>query len=245
MTELEQLRFDMLRQGPCVTPEYFREYYGLSWPLPADVQPDYQLWTSNLKRRHKCADGQISRYELESFLQQKRVVPKKLMGARLGMRVDSLELLLACLNDLGMRPQRYIVYPELISEALPEDIVLNLQGLKFRTFFDHNSFCTRLHAELDKVLGIKVQELFCATSDILQDYPRQFASHFDCITLTPLSGKHQVWLDFHKPLNLGPDRCSKLLYVQNHEVLRPYCAGTYEPDDLGEYRRFLEEEAHA
>ena len=54
-----------------------------------------------------------------------------------------------------------------------------------------------------------------------------------------------MWLDFRKPLNLAPDRCSKLLYVENHDVLRPYCAGTQEPDDLQQYAQILAEEQHA
>ncbi len=91
----------------------------------------------------------------------------------------------------------------------------------------------------------KVQPLYCATANRLEDYPRQFASNFDCITLNPVSGKHQVWLDFRKPLNLGPDRCSNLFYVENRDALRPYCAGTQEPDDLEGYVQFLAEQQNA
>jgi hypothetical protein len=244
MTALEQQYFDILRLGPCVPFQYVTDFCGLPWPLANDVRPDYEAWAGQLRRRHACVEGSISRYELESFLEKKNVVPKKWMGARLGMEVASLEELLARLNEIGMRQQRYVVYTELISEALSEDIVPNLPTLRFRTFSDHNSFCLRLHAELDKVLGIKVQPLFCATSDRIQDYPRQIASNFDCITLAPLSGKHQMWLDFRKPLNLGPDRCSKLFYVENRDVLRSYCAGTQEPADLDVYAQLLEDGDH-
>jgi len=177
-------------------------------------------------------------------MQQKNVLPKKWIGARLGMEVASLDELLTRIKDIRMRPQRYVVYTDLIAESLPEDLVPNLPGLKYRTFSDHNSLCQRLHADLDKVLGIKTQPLFCATADRLQDCPRQFASHFDCITLAPVSGKHQMWLDFRKPLNLGPDRCSKLLYAENRDALRPYCAGTQEPDDLESYLQFLAGQQH-
>jgi len=245
MTEQEQHYFDVLRQGPCVSEEYVSGYYGLPWPLPEDVRSDYEAWLSRLKRRHHCGDGAISRYELESFLQQKGVVSKKWMAARLGMNVASLEALLTRLQDIGMRAQRYLVYAELIAESLCEEIVPNLSGLRFRTFSDHNSFCARLHADLDKVLGIQVQPLFCSTSERIQDHPKQFASNFDCISLAPLCGKHQVWLDFHKPLNLAPDRCSKLLYAENREALRPFCAGMQEPDDLEHYASFLAGEQHA
>ena len=208
MTEQEQQRFEMLRQGPCVPPDYVSGYYGLPWPVEGEFGQDYQRWVSKLRRRQTCEGGWTSRYELESFMQQKRVVPKKWMGAQLGMSIASLEQLLARLGDIGMRLNRYEVYKELIAESLADDIVTELPGLKFYIPRDHNSFCARLHADLDKELGIKVQPLFCATSDRMQDYTKQYASNFDCITLDPLSVKHQLWLDFRKPLNLAPDRCS-------------------------------------
>ena len=88
--------------------------------------------------------------------------------------------------------------------------------MRFRTFADHNAFCERLHAEIGKA-GVDVEPLFCATSTKLDEYPRRFAMHFDCLTLEPLSTKHAVWLDFRKPLNLPPDRCSKLLYAEDRE----------------------------
>ena len=239
MNELEQHRFNFLRNGPWVPFQYVEDYYGLPWPLPNELLHDYETWQSQLRRRVNCAEGEVSRHELETFMQRKNVIPKKWMGAQLGMKVDSLDELLSRLKDIGMHRQRYVIYPDLIAQSLSEDLVPNLPGLRFRTFADHNSFCLRLHADIDKTLGIKAEPLFCSTSDRLQDYPRQFASHFDCITLAPLSGKHQMWLDFRKPLNLGPDRCSKLLYVENRDDLRPFCAGTHEPDDMDGYMQFL------
>jgi hypothetical protein len=79
--------------------------------------------------------------------------------------------------------------------------------MRFRTFGDHNAYCERLHAELRKA-GIQIEQkeqLFCATSTKLEEYPRRFAMHFDCLTFEPLSTKHSVWLDFRKPLSTGVD----------------------------------------
>jgi hypothetical protein len=244
MTHDEEQRFTVLQSGQCVPVAYVRDYYGLQWPFEGDLLHDYETWAGRLKRRAPCPADSAPRYELEGFLQQQRVLSKKWMGARLGMTVASLDQLLAHLRDIGLPPQRYVVYPDLISEALSEDLVPNLRGLRFRTFSDHNSFCERLHAELAPLIGGEVERLFCATSDRIQDYPRQFASNFDCITLAPVSGKHQMWLDFRKPLSLAPDRCSKLLYAENHDALLPYRAGRQEPDDLGVYHQFLAEQAH-
>jgi hypothetical protein len=165
------------------------------------------------------------------------------MGARLGMTEASVAVLLERLGEIGLRPQRYIVYPEMVAESLSEDIVTALRELRFRTFSDHNSFCEHLHAALQDEMGIHVEPLFCATSIAMEDYPRQFACNFDCLTLQPLSGRHQVWLDFRKPMNLGPDRCSKLFYFENHGVLEPFRAGTREPDLTG-YEQFIGGHGH-
>jgi hypothetical protein len=246
MNPQETQRFEFIRQGGCVPVEYVRDYYGLTWPMEGDVSDDYEAWRSQLRRPSNCNADCVSRYEIEAFMQQKGVVPKEWMGARLGMKVASLDELLARLRQIGMRAERYLAYTELVAETLSEDLVLNLPGLRFRTFSDHNSFCERLHEELAQQLGIAVQKLFCATSDRVQEYPRQYASNFDCITLSPLSGKHQLWLDFRKPLNLGPDRCSKLFYAENLDLLGPYRAGTRnrDPDDIEEYVQFLAEHTH-
>ncbi len=243
MTGQEEQRFDFLRAGPCVPVEYIGEYYGLEWPFHGELLADFEAWASRSRRRVNCG-GDVSRYEVEAFMGHQRIVPRKWMAARLGMTTGSLDRLLDRLPEMGLRPQRYIVYPQLISEALSEDIVPALRGLRFRTFSDHNSFCERLHAELNPILGTPVEGLFCATSDCLQDYPRQFANNFDCITLAPVSGRHQMWLDFRKPLTLPPDRCSKLLYAENLDALRPYRAGRQDPDDLELYQHFLAGQGH-
>jgi hypothetical protein len=239
MTPDEFERFDMLRQGRCVTTAYVQEYYGLGWPFGGELRSDYEISHAALKRNSSCINGTVSRFELETFMQQKQVVPTKWMAVRVGMTCGSLEWLLPRLVEIGMRPPRYVIYPGLISESLPDDLVVNLPGLKFRTFHDHDSFCQRLHGELEQRLGTPIEPSFCATSERIQEYPRRFAKYFDCITLAPLSVKHQVWLYFHKPLLLGPDRCSKLFFAENHEALRPFCAGTREPEDLAAYQQFL------
>ena len=47
------------------------------------------------------------------------------------MSLHSIERLLSNLEEIGMPRQRYVVYSDLISEALPEDIIPNLPSLKF------------------------------------------------------------------------------------------------------------------
>lgn len=240
MTTEQNQRLEMLRSGPCVTLDYVRDYYGLAWPLSASRANAFEGYARTLRRRVTCPDGHLSRYELEGFMSRDDVLTKKWMGARLGMSVDSLDTLLAKLDALGMQASRYLVDSEFVVESLSEDLTRHVPGLRFRLFGDHTAFCERLHVEMQKAIGLDVEPLFCTTSDRLQEYPRRFAAHFDCLTLEPLSTKHSAWLDFRKPLNLPPDRCSKLVYVENRDLLKPFIAGTGEPDNLSEYERLVE-----
>ncbi|MGC9260321.1 MAG: hypothetical protein ACP5I8_09655 [Phycisphaerae bacterium] len=166
------------------------------------------------------------------------------MGASMGMTVNSLDTLLSHLDDLGMQANLYTAGSEFVRESLSEDLARHVPGMRFRTFGDHQSFCARLHVELKKAINLDVEPLFCATAERLKERPHRFAAYFDCLTLEPLSIRHSVWLDFGKPLNLPPDRCSKLLYVKNPEILRPFLAGTGEPDHLDEYKRPARIAAH-
>ncbi len=244
MTPEQSQRFEMLRSGPCVPLDYVRDYYGLEWPLIAPAASSFEGYIRTLRRRVSCPGGHLSRYELEGFMSRNDVLTKKWMGARLGMSVPSLDTLLSQLDVFGMQASRYIVGSEFVAESLSEDLTRHVPGLRFRTFGDHTTFCERLHAELQEAIGLKVESLFCATSGRLEEYRHRFAAHFDCLTLDPLSTKHSAWLDFRKPLNLPPDRCSKLVYVENREVLKPFSAGSGEPDNLSEYERFVESAQH-
>jgi hypothetical protein len=172
------------------------------------------------------------------------------MGARLGLNRDCFKQVLPEIQKLLPRGS-YVVFDELVDESLIEDCVTNLPGLRFRTFTDHEAFCSRLHEALSQELGIPPEvlhtnSLWCATDQWLAahgdggDYPRRYAQHFDCITCLPLSLAHATWLEFGKPMSLGPDRCSKLTYIGYYEELSVYNAGTGEPDDLERYRRALE-----
>lgn len=238
MSPEQEQRLHFLASDPCAPGDYIREYYGLAWPLAPDTTSALVQYRTASRRPTKCSAGQWSRHEIEGFMVRSDVLPRKWMGARLGMTVASLDVLLGKLDVFGMQRSRYEVGSEFIADALSEDLVRHVPGLRFRTFADHTGYCARLHAEVAKV-DVKVEPLFCATSTLLQEYPRRFAMHFDSLTLEPLSTKHSVWLDFRKPLNLPPDRCSKLLYVEDRERLKPFVAGTTEPDNLGLYEQFL------
>jgi hypothetical protein len=56
-----------------------------------------------------------------------------------------------------------------------------------------------------------------------------FASDFDCITFEPIGLRHQVWLDFGKPINLSPDVCGIHTYARHSRLLRPFLMAGEEP----------------
>jgi len=238
MHDHETQRLDFLKQGPCAPAEYLSDYYGLTSPFEGELLEDYNAWTPPFRGQPPCTQTQFSRWKLESFLQAKRIVSKKWMGARLGVKAAIVDQILDGLPKIGLRKKRYEAYADLLSDSLPEDLANNLPGLRFRTFSDHNSFCELLHARLLDDLHVEIPQagkLFCATSGELDEPIQSYANAFDCITLKPLSTRHAMWLDFRKPLSLGPDRCSILFYAQNHDDLKPWHAGTREPANLDEY----------
>lgn len=179
-----------------------------------------------------------SRFDIEGFAVRADVLSRKWMAARLGMKQTSLGDLLANLDKFGMQQSRYELGSEFIADSLRDDLIRHVPGMRFRTFDDHNAFCERLHSEVANV-GVAIDRLICATSAQLGEYPRRFAIHFDTLTFEPLSAKHSVWLNFRKPLNLPPDRCSKLFYVENRDRLKLFVAGSSEPDDLEIYEQTL------
>ncbi len=238
MDHMQDEYFGMLTSGPCIPDEYLLRYYGLRRPFSPAAEKAYTRYVGTLRRPDSCQDDYISRYDLEGFLSRGSLLSKKWMGAQLGMEEESLSGLLEMLDVLGMQRSRYELGEEFIADSLSEDLVRHIPALRFRTFGSHNDFCKRLHDELARN-GLDVKRLFCATSKIMEEEPVHYAAYFDCLTWAPLSVAHSTWLNFGKPINLAPDRCSKLFYVENRELLKPYLMGSEEADRLAEYEKRL------
>ncbi len=250
MPENLQHRFDGL-QGRFVDAQYLLQYYGLDGLAGnADLLADLSRYGGTLRNSPDSMPGMVNRYVLEGFFQARRMLPVKWAAARLGMKPTLLTAVLDRRTDLPIPIRRnYIEYGCLVEEGLSEDLIRALPQLRFRTFSDHECFCERLHSALSQALAIPdatIQEgkLWCDTDRELNevglgDYPRRYGYHFDCLTCGPLSVAHAVWLDFHKPFSLGPDRCSKLIFVRYRQDLEPWVAGTRAPDDLDRYEEYL------
>jgi hypothetical protein len=246
MPETVQERFQDL-QGRFVTEQYVADYYGLEGLAEnLDLTADLARYKQTLQAAPDAPDGRVDRYALEGFLQARRLLPAKWAAARLGLNEALLKTVLERRVDLPVPMRRdYVEYGCLVAEGLAEDLTRALPRLRFRTFPDHESFCELLHTALGQALAIpdgEIQEgkLWCATDRELSecgfgDYPRRYGYHFDCLTCEPLSVAHAVWLDFKKPITLGPDRCSKLVFVRYRDALESWVAGTRAPDDLQRY----------
>jgi hypothetical protein len=250
MPEDVQHRFDMLR-GRFVDAQYLVDYYGLDGLAGnANLLADIARYRGTLRNIPDTPPGEFDRYVLEGFLQTRRLLPIKWAAARLGMKPTLLTTILGRRMDLPT-PLRseYLEYDCLIEEGLAEDFVRALPQFRFRTFSDHESFCERLHVAVGQSLAIPDAEinegkLWCATDQALSevglgDYPPRYGYHFDCLTCEQLSGAHAMWLDFRKPLALGPDRCSKLVFVRHRQELQAWIAGTRAPDDLEKYEEYV------
>jgi hypothetical protein len=221
--------------------DFLRETHGIDWPPDGQFERDFGAWLASLRGASPCEGGKAHRYAFEMFLQSQRLLTRNYAAARLGMQPESLDRLLPELPRIGLS-KRYAVYRGISDESVSEDLVRTLPGLRFRTFGTHDSFCELLHAALQQALKLEIRPLFCATADQLGDQ-RMYASTWDNITLLPLSVKHSLWLDFKKPLDLSPDRCSKLFFARNRDELRPHLAGSEEPRDIRYYIDFTRRSA--
>lgn len=250
MPEVLQQRFEML-QDRFIEPQYIADYFGIdNVSSNQELAADIDRYRATLLNPSVVPNGKVDRYALEGFLQARRLLPIKWAAARLGMNEEMLRTIVDRRLDLPTPLRReYIEYGCLIDEGLSDDLVRAIPDLRFRTFYDHESFCERLHEGIRQALAIPAEDiqaakLWCATDQELSsmglsDYPRRYGYYFDCLTCDPISIAHAMWLDFEKPLNLAPDRCSKLIFVRYRGDLEDWVAGTRAPDDLDRYEECL------
>ena len=251
MSELEQHRFDMLVDR-FIDVQYIADYYGIEgFAQNANLVADLERFRSTMRNPPPVPDGMVDRYAVEGFLQARRLLPVKWAAARVGMTSALLGEILDRRLDLPTPiRQDYLEYGCLMPEGLSEVLIGALPALRFRTFYDHETFCEHLHNAIRLALNMPQAQfdqgkLWCATDSMLAaagdgDYPRRYGYHFDCLTCEPLSAAHAIWLDFKKPLSLSPDRCSKLQFVRYRDELEDWVAGTRIPDDLERYEAVAE-----
>jgi hypothetical protein len=251
LNELEQHRLHMLTHRE-VDQQYVEDYFGLAnLGDNHELLEDLAKYRQTLRNPPDVAANAFDRYVLEGYFDTTGLLPTKWAAARLGMTPAMLDQILdqAVPLPTPLRKQ-YRYFDCLVDKQIGEDLVRHLPALRFRTFSDHESFCQQLHEALRAVVGVSENDMnaakiWCATDQVLNnvglgDYPRRFGYHFDCLTCEPLSAAHALWLNFGKPMNLGPDRVSKLFYVRNIDELEEYSRiGTRPPEGLERYQNAI------
>jgi hypothetical protein len=237
MNAEEQNRMIELGQR-LVTFDFIERYYGMRLETRHNLFQDFKGWCERNGIRKAAEANSVSRSAWESYLQAFTALPMKWAAVQFGM---TDELLIEVLSKLPKEsPRNHRIWEGLVIGDLKRDFFELLPDMKHKLFRNHHALCQRLHESIANTLQVHVQgrELFCETSEIMGK--PIFANDFDSVTLKALSLPHQLWLNFGKPLNLPPDRVSKLFYVQNREELRRYLMTSREPEGLEEYEAHIQ-----
>ncbi len=208
--------------------DFATRYYGLDFNPEARGRRDYELWMRQRKHPEPLKGDTIDRWWLETFLQNRNLMPLKWMALQLGMTVESLRNLRRKMDEVGPL-LAYHVSPDLIGKSFEDDLLAELPQYRFRTFSDHDDFCRHLHDWTSERYTLPIEQEVCMTSRHV-GRGTDYAKYIDIITHEPLSPRYQMWLDFGKWMTLPPDRCSVLLFAAHRGDITPYVAGREPPD---------------
>jgi hypothetical protein len=219
---IAQLRNDWIDEST------LSEMYGLALTERA-LGSDFIRWGRLQRRPRDVVRGdQVSRFALEHFFQQQKVLPIKWAAAKLGMTRSSLETAMIALEESGRVNAVRAGSENLVPEDIDRVFIQALPSLQNRIFANHDKFCGRLHeaigTELAAYLPVPIVPLHCITARQLHHDNPDFAYSFCVVTDEPTGLRYRVWLDFGKPLNLPPDTCSFVAYFDksNTDVLQKY-----------------------
>ncbi len=234
MNSDEQKRFAALKHAWCGE-WLIRELYGLKYADDKRLSGFFRTWASRFRRgrmveRLENGQLQVDRHELETFFQLNGVVPRKWAAVELGMTEKSFdEVIEALIGDYALISKSSNISPQLVVHEEATHLYKHFPDLEHKVFSSHFAMCKALHASMRNRYQIEVEVLHCVTSSQLTTDDPDLASAFDAITLDPVGLRYEVWLDFHKPVNLRPDCCSTKFYVQNEAVLKPFVMRGSEP----------------
>ena len=74
---------------------------------------------------------------------------------------------------------RYHASPDLLGRSLERQLLDQFGEYRFRTFTDHNDFCTRLHEKLSVKFALRIEPAYCATSQAVDRQPPQGEAQAD------------------------------------------------------------------
>jgi len=219
--------------------DVIKQLYNIDLAIDKNLKNFLEWSLENRKSREiiKPTRNEVNRHALETFLQRSELLPIKIAAAHLGMTNNSFIELLDVIKDGGLISLKTEHYsPQVVSESFIRTLPSLLPNLKHKVFGDHDNYCKNLHLAIKKNLGLKVEGLYCITSQSLGEKPADYAYEFDCITGDPVGLRYSVWLDFKKPLYLRPDVCSQKFYLENKKILKRYLFLGKEPEIAKELR---------
>jgi hypothetical protein len=125
--------------------------YGLTLP---ELERDFIRWGRLQRRPREVIRGdQVSRFALESYFQQRKVLPIKWAAAKLGMAEAALVNAIAALEASGRVDSMRNSSESLVPEDMDRVFIGALPPLQNQTFGNHDDFCKRLHEAISNDLG--------------------------------------------------------------------------------------------
>lgn len=123
----------------------------------------------------------------------------------------------------GLRPPGFSEFNgAAYTEAGLSRLHMMFPDLANTVFADHSDYCEALHETL-RAQGIDVEDVRDPTSRVLGDQEPDYGYEWDIVTDGPVGLRFQVWLDFgRKPINLSPDVCSYVTFIQFETQLRSF-----------------------
>jgi hypothetical protein len=224
MTAEEQERLDAL-QRDWITGQEAMALVGVD-PFDPSFEGMLIAYGQTLRGgRWPFKEDKVSRYLLESFLLDQRLISVPNAGARLGMTAASLLTVVSALEDKGLVPAGRRELANTISLDLIESLHRRLPGTeRAQTFSNQSDYCAKVHAALVG-MGIAVEPLYCETSRFLGEQPMKLAYDFCRISQQPTSLANRVYMNFGKPLRLPPDVCSRLFFFKHQDELGGFLFG--------------------
>jgi len=160
--------FNAIR-GKTVTTSLLKAYYGTGDEFFQVFLRDKQFWDNNggEKKRMQCENGAVDRNLFVRFMRHKKVTPKKFAGLSLGISSMSFDDVVSRLEMIGLVPQRYTFYPDVVGENLVQDIEDALPGINRNSIddeIDEQHFYRDVHKAIEKEMGIKkIAPVYCST----------------------------------------------------------------------------------
>lgn len=218
-------RLNLLRARDWATEEISR-WFGVSFAGENyRILQQFLIWSEQNVEAAFTEPRAINRSRFELFLNARQWITKKSAALALAVTERSLEeiLKIATERHLVAAAESQGVFAEVFNAEFITGFHKRFPRIRTTIFPNLDAFYVRLHHEIFETLGIRVEDVFCLTSEIVE--PRHYATASDIITGKPMSQAHFVYLNSNKPLQLRPDTCSALTYVKYERILREAVLG--------------------